>query len=100
MVIYFLLHCFLFFFLHLIAVVDQEALYDALVCGKIRAAGLDVMTPEPLPSDHPLLTLQNCVILPHIGSATYQTRMLMADMVVKNITAALLGEQMPAEYAL
>uniref|UniRef100_A0A0A9WLR9 Glyoxylate reductase/hydroxypyruvate reductase n=2 Tax=Lygus hesperus TaxID=30085 RepID=A0A0A9WLR9_LYGHE len=82
------------------AVVDQEALYDALVCGKIRAAGLDVMTPEPLPSDHPLLTLQNCVILPHIGSATYQTRMLMADMVVKNITAALLGEQMPAEYAL
>lgn len=41
-------------------VVDQEALYDALISGKIFAAGLDVMTPEPLPSDHPLMSLPNC----------------------------------------
>lgn len=41
-------------------VVDQEALYDALKSGKIFAAGLDVMTPEPLPSDHPLMSLPNC----------------------------------------
>jgi phosphoglycerate dehydrogenase-like enzyme len=41
-------------------VVDQEALYDALKNNKIFAAGLDVMTPEPLPSNHPLMTLPNC----------------------------------------
>ncbi|XP_014239498.1 glyoxylate reductase/hydroxypyruvate reductase-like isoform X2 [Cimex lectularius] len=79
-------------------VVDQEALIDALKNGKIRAAGLDVMTPEPLPADHPLLCLDNCVILPHIGSATYQTRMVMSDLVAKNIIAALEGKEMPAEY--
>ncbi|CAB0011768.1 unnamed protein product [Nesidiocoris tenuis] len=81
------------------AVVNQEALYDALVSGTIRAAGLDVMTPEPLPKDHPLLGLSNFV-LPHIGSATYQTRMVMADLVAKNIVAALTNEKMPAELAL
>ncbi|KAK9505593.1 hypothetical protein O3M35_009605 [Rhynocoris fuscipes] len=81
-------------------VVDQDALYDALKNSKIRAAGLDVMTPEPLPSDHKLLTLSNCVILPHIGSATYQTRMSMSDLVVRNILTALNGDKMPAEYNL
>uniref|UniRef100_A0A224XSU9 Glyoxylate reductase/hydroxypyruvate reductase n=1 Tax=Panstrongylus lignarius TaxID=156445 RepID=A0A224XSU9_9HEMI len=81
-------------------VVDQEALYDALKSSKIRAAGLDVMVPEPLPCDHKLLTLSNCVILPHIGSATYQTRMAMSDLAAKNILAALTGEDMPAEFHL
>lgn len=44
----------------LLGIVDQNALYDALKSGKIFSAGLDVMTPEPLPADHPLLTLPNC----------------------------------------
>ncbi|XP_010003838.1 PREDICTED: glyoxylate reductase/hydroxypyruvate reductase [Chaetura pelagica] len=52
------------------AVVNQEDLYDALANGQIAAAGLDVTTPEPLPTNHPLLSLKNCVILPHIGSDT------------------------------
>ncbi|XP_073992675.1 glyoxylate reductase/hydroxypyruvate reductase-like isoform X2 [Rhodnius prolixus] len=79
-------------------VVDQEALYEALKNSKIRAAGLDVMVPEPLPANHKLLSLSNCVVLPHIGSATYQARMSMADLVAKNILAALNGEEMPAEF--
>jgi glyoxylate/hydroxypyruvate reductase len=47
--------------------VDQEGLYEALQSKAIWAAGLDVTTPEPLPTDHKLLTLPNCVVLPHIG---------------------------------
>ena len=49
--------------------VDTEALYDALKTGQILAAGLDVTEPEPLPAAHPLYSLPNCLILPHIGSA-------------------------------
>lgn len=77
-------------------VVDQEALYEALTSGKIRSAGLDVMTPEPLPRDHPLLKLPNCVLLPHIGSAATCTRTAMAVLTAQNILAALGGIQMPA----
>lgn len=77
-------------------VVDQEALYEALTSGKIRSAGLDVMTPEPLPRDHPLLKLPNCVLLPHIGSAATRTRTAMAVLTAQNILAALDGIQMPA----
>lgn len=55
-------------------VVNQSDLYDALKEKKIAAAGLDVTTPEPLPLNSPLLSLPNCVILPHIGSATIETR--------------------------
>ncbi|XP_037520994.1 glyoxylate reductase/hydroxypyruvate reductase [Rhipicephalus sanguineus] len=77
-------------------VVDQEALYEALASGIIRSAGLDVMTPEPLPKDHPLLKLPNCVILPHIGSAATHTRTAMAILTAQNILAALDGLQMPA----
>ncbi|XP_072141052.1 glyoxylate reductase/hydroxypyruvate reductase isoform X3 [Dermacentor andersoni] len=77
-------------------VVDQEALYEALTSGKIRSAGLDVMTPEPLPKDHPLSKLPNCVLLPHIGSAATDTRTAMAVLTAQNILAALDGIQMPA----
>ncbi|GLG94316.1 Glyoxylate reductase/hydroxypyruvate reductase [Gryllus bimaculatus] len=78
-------------------VVDQPALQRALESGKIAAAGLDVMTPEPLPPDHPLLQLKNCVIIPHIGSATTKTREDMCILTAKNIIAALQGEPLPAE---
>ncbi|KAG5891373.1 hypothetical protein JTB14_020105 [Gonioctena quinquepunctata] len=77
--------------------VDQDALVKALENKTIWAAGLDVMTPEPLPLDHPLLKLKNCVILPHIGSATVETRNEMGVLTAKNIIAALKGEKMPSE---
>jgi phosphoglycerate dehydrogenase-like enzyme len=76
-------------------VVDQEALYAALVGGRIAAAGLDVTTPEPLPVDHPLFSLPNCVILPHIGSASVATRQQMAMMAAENLVAGLSGQPLP-----
>lgn len=76
-------------------VVDQDALYHALANGQIRAAGLDVTDPEPLPADHPLLTLDNCVILPHIGSATVATRTKMAIMATQNLLAGVKGTTLP-----
>ncbi|XP_036407307.1 glyoxylate reductase/hydroxypyruvate reductase [Megalops cyprinoides] len=81
-------------------VVNQEDLYEALSSGQIAAAGLDVTTPEPLPTDHPLLTLKNCVVLPHIGSATYSTRGTMAELAANNLLAGLRGTAMPSELAL
>jgi phosphoglycerate dehydrogenase-like enzyme len=75
-------------------VVDQEALYDALKNNKIFAAGLDVMTPEPLPSNHPLMSLPNCVIIPHLGSATVRTRNDMAALAAINVLAGLAEELM------
>jgi lactate dehydrogenase-like 2-hydroxyacid dehydrogenase len=75
--------------------VDQEELYHALVSGEIAAAGLDVTTPEPLPPDHPLLQLPNCVILPHIASASYATRAKMAVLAAQNILAGVKGEPLP-----
>ena len=84
------------------AVLDQAALEAALRTGQISAAGLDVMTPEPLPPDHPLTRLGNCVLVPHLGSATTQTRAAMADLAVDNILAALAGntEAMPSRLEL
>ncbi|XP_076877127.1 glyoxylate reductase/hydroxypyruvate reductase [Brachyhypopomus gauderio] len=82
------------------AVVNQEDLFEALSTGQIAAAGLDVTTPEPLPTDHPLLTLTNCVVLPHIGSATYSTRGTMVKLSVNNLLAGLSGDAMPSELKL
>jgi phosphoglycerate dehydrogenase-like enzyme len=76
-------------------VVDQEALYTALTAGRIAAAGLDVTTPEPLPVDHPLFSLPNCVILPHIGSASIATRLQMALMAADNLIAGVQGRPLP-----
>ena len=77
-------------------VVDNEALYRAVRDGVIAGAGLDVTEPEPIPSDHPLLTLPNVVITPHIGSATVRTRRGMAVLAARNIVARLRGEAMPS----
>ncbi|EFA07810.1 C-terminal-binding protein-like Protein [Tribolium castaneum] len=82
------------------AVVDQDALVRALQSGEIWGAGLDVMTPEPLPLDDPLFGLKNCVILPHIGSACIETRNQMAVLTANNILEALRGGKMPAELIL
>lgn len=73
-------------------IVDESALYDALKNGQIWAAGLDVFEQEPVPSDHPLLTLPNVVTLPHIGSASVNTRVTMAHLVADNIIMVLNGD--------
>ena len=77
------------------AVVDTEALYQALAKGLIGGAALDVTDPEPIPASHPLLTLPNCLIIPHLGSASVATRTRMACMAVENIIAGLRGEVLP-----
>jgi glyoxylate reductase len=76
-------------------VVDGRALYEALRDGEIFAAALDVTDPEPLPSDDPLLTLDNFLVVPHIASASRATRGKMADMAAANLLAGLRGERLP-----
>ena len=76
-------------------VVDHEALYEALKSSRIFAAGLDVTEPEPLPADHPLLTLDNVVVVPHIASASKTARDNMSWMAAKNLIAGLKGEHLP-----
>ena len=77
--------------------VDHDALAEALSSGGIRYAGLNVSDPEPLPHDHALLSLNNIVFTPHVGSATVQTRLKMIDVIVKNISAVLNNTPMVAE---
>ncbi|KAF7686753.1 glyoxylate reductase/hydroxypyruvate reductase b [Silurus meridionalis] len=81
-------------------VVNQEDLYEALSSGQIAGAGLDVTTPEPLPTSHLLFSLKNCVILPHIASASYTTRNDMSALAANNLLAGLRGEPMPKELQL
>jgi phosphoglycerate dehydrogenase-like enzyme len=76
--------------------VDTAALVDALARGSIGGAALDVTDPEPLPPDHPLLEFPNCLVVPHIGSASVRARRAMAQLAVDNLVAALRGEPMPA----
>ena len=76
--------------------VNQDDLYQALTSGQILAAGLDVTTPEPLPKDAPLKMLKNCVILPHLGSATTKARNLMSELTAKNVLAGLKGDSLPS----
>ncbi len=77
-------------------VIDQDALVEALRAKTIFAAGLDVTDPEPLPSSHPLVSLPNCIILPHIASATHGTRDAMAEICADNLLAGLAGRPLRA----
>lgn len=77
------------------AMVDTDALVDALRRGHLAGAALDVTDPEPLPADHPLLDFDNVIVTPHIASATVNARSAMADIAVDNLLAALAGRPMP-----
>lgn len=73
-------------------VVDEDALYEALYHQRIWGAGLDVYVNEPIPPTYPLLQLKNVVLLPHIGSASIQTRLQMARLAIDNVIAVLTGK--------
>jgi len=77
-------------------VVDQAALFEALRDGQIFAAALDVTDPEPMAPDDPLLTLENCLVVPHIASATGVTRGKMAAIAAANLLAGLRGDPLPS----
>jgi glyoxylate reductase len=77
-------------------VVDTDALYKALAKGWIAGAGLDVFDPEPVPAGHPVLGLDNVVVLPHIGSASNRSRREMHLLAARNLLAGLNGERLEA----
>ncbi len=77
-------------------ILDLDALTTALKEHWIAGAALDVTDPEPLPPDHPLYAMPNCLILPHIGSATRGTRKKMAELACANLLAGLRSEPLPA----
>ncbi|MBD2201979.1 D-glycerate dehydrogenase [Calothrix sp. FACHB-1219] len=76
-------------------IIDENALYRALSQKQIAAAALDVTEIEPLPMDSLLLSLDNLIITPHIGSASQQTRKKMAEMAIANLIAGLKGDRLP-----
>ena len=76
------------------ALVDEEALIEALSGGRLRA-GLDVFESEPLPADHPLFSLDHAGVLPHVGSATFSTRMAMVTRALENLRAGMAGQPLP-----
>jgi lactate dehydrogenase-like 2-hydroxyacid dehydrogenase len=77
------------------AIHNEADLQEALEKGIIWGAGLDVTNPEPMRADHPLLSMPNVCILPHIGSATEETRAAMSLIAAKNVVAGLKGERLP-----
>ena len=77
-------------------VADTDALVAALRDGQIGGAALDVTDPEPLPADHPLITMPNAIVVPHTASSTVATRDRMADLAARNILAVLGGTPPPA----
>jgi lactate dehydrogenase-like 2-hydroxyacid dehydrogenase len=76
-------------------VVKGADLAEALRAGTIFAAALDVTDPEPIPTDDPLLSLDNCLVVPHIASASRATRSKMAEMAAANLLAGVRGERIP-----
>lgn len=74
-------------------VVDEDALYDALVTNEIKGAGLDVFKIEPIDNTHPLISLKNIVALPHIGSSSISTRENMITLCLENIVEVLQGKE-------
>jgi glyoxylate reductase len=77
------------------AVLDPDALAEALRSGHLFGAGLDVTEPEPLRADHPLVGLSNCLVVPHIASASERTRDRMAQKAANNLVAGIRGGALP-----
>ncbi|MCX8022266.1 MAG: D-glycerate dehydrogenase [Syntrophorhabdaceae bacterium] len=77
------------------AIVDEEALVKALKEGWMAGAGLDVFEKEPIPPESGLIGLDNVVLVPHIGSATFEARTRMAELAAKNLLSVLKGEKPP-----
>ncbi|MGI9149725.1 MAG: 2-hydroxyacid dehydrogenase [Chloroflexota bacterium] len=77
-------------------VIDSDALYEALKEGVIAAAALDVTEPEPMPGNHPLLGLPNCLVVPHIASSSFATRAKMASIAADNLLAGLRRTALPS----
>ena len=73
------------------AIVDEAALVDALVAGKIAGAGLDVYSREPLPSDAPILKAPNTVLTPHLGYVTHETYEIYFPQALEDIEAWIRG---------
>ncbi|RFU70126.1 D-glycerate dehydrogenase [Peribacillus saganii] len=80
--------------------VDERALYEALKNEEIWAAGLDVFEEEPVSAEHPLLTLPNVTVLPHIGSASIATRTKMAVTAAQNLVAGIMGKELPFQVKI
>jgi glyoxylate reductase len=78
--------------------VDTDALVWALETAQIAGVALDVTDPEPLPSDHVLLSFENCLVVPHIASASMRTRKAMSALAVDNLVAGMDGSDLPAPY--
>ena len=76
-------------------IVDQSGLIRALKEKRLGSVGLDVTVPEPLPSDSELLSFPNCVVLPHIGSGTLETRTAMSEIAIENVLCGMKGERLP-----
>ncbi len=76
-------------------VVETAALQEALESGHLAGAALDVTEPEPLPAEHPLAHMPNCIVVPHIASASAATRGKMAEIAARNLLAGLHGEPLP-----
>jgi phosphoglycerate dehydrogenase-like enzyme len=76
-------------------VIDTDDLVAGLRAAEIAAAALDVTDPEPLPADHPLIAMDNCLVVPHIASASRATRGRMAAMAAANLLAGIRDERLP-----
>ena len=74
------------------AQVDQDALVEALRAGRIAGAGLDVVTPEPLPSDHPLWRMENVILSPHVSASTPEWGRRVCDVFAENLRRYVAGE--------
>ncbi|KAG0346390.1 hypothetical protein BG004_001854 [Podila humilis] len=76
-------------------IVDQAGLIRALKENRLGSVGLDVTVPEPLPTDSELLTFPNCIVLPHIGSGTLETRTAMSEIAIENVLCGIKGKALP-----